>query len=173
MTLLDALKAMQQFLKENVAEKILLQKEPEQGAVSDPSQSNSYVHPSVTIIRMPHENFDPTGYRVPFLAVCMDTDVDDDDGHTADFRIVAGVYGGGNYDGDTDPEGIPDNKGYIDLINLLEKVKISIASASILGGMCVVRKPFSIKFYDDDTWPYWYGYLSFTAEMPAVPVGIE
>lgn len=169
MTARDTLDALQSFLKEKVAGKILLQREPEQGEESAPKEPDSYVHPSVPIIRLPHQNFNPDGYRVPFLAVCFDSDDDGDDEHTMDIRLVAGTYGGGNYDGDTDPEGIPDNLGYLDLINLMEKAKQELIAEGIIGGACRVCKPVSMKPYDEDTWPYWYGNITFTVSLPITP----
>ena len=82
MTARDTLDALQVFLKEKVADQILLQKEPEEGEESAPTEPNSYVHPLVPIIRLPHQNFNPAGFQVPFLAVCFDSDDDGDDEHT-------------------------------------------------------------------------------------------
>lgn len=169
MTARDTLDALQAFLKERVAEHILLQREPMQGEESAPTEPDSYVHPSVPIIRLPHQNFNPDGFQVPFLAVCFDSDDDGDDEHTMDIRLVAGIYGGGNYEGDADPDGIPDNKGYLDLINLMEKAKLELLSEGIIGGACRVCKPVSMKPYDEDTWPYWYGNITFPVSIPITP----
>lgn len=171
MTARDTLDALQAYLKEKVADQILLQRELEQGEESAPRKKDSYVHPTVPIIRLPHQNFNPEGFQVPFLAVCFDSDDDGEDEHTMDIRLVAGVYGGGNYEGDIDPDGIPDNKGYLDLINLMEKAKLELLSAGIIGGACRVYKPVSMKIYDteEDTWPYWYGNITFAVSLPITP----
>lgn len=167
MTALDALNALQEFLKTNVAEKIKLQKEPGQDELPDPTKEKSYVHPSVPLIHMAHKNFDPAGYRVPFLSVMFDSDDDDDGDRTMSIRLVGGVYGGGNYAGDIDPEGIPDNQGYLDLLNLLEKAKTALLRETVIGGASTVRKPVRMQMYDDaDTWPYWYGSLTFDVALP-------
>ncbi|BAK99710.1 hypothetical protein OBV_25120 [Oscillibacter valericigenes Sjm18-20] len=169
MTARDTLDALQAYLKEKVADQILLQREPEQGEESAPREKDSYVHPTVPIIRLPHQNFNPAGFQVPFLAVCFDSDDDGEDEHTMDIRLVAGVYGGGNYEGDIDPDGIPDNKGYLDLINLMEKAKLELLSAGIIGGACRVYKPVSMKIYDEDTWPCWFGNVTFAVSLPITP----
>lgn len=162
MTILDSLEAIRVFLEENVAQNILLQKEE----TEDPTQEKTYVHPSVGVCYFPHKNFEPHKFRIPCILIMLDEDTDRDTGDTTAVRLVFGTYGGGNYD--CQDAGIPDNQGYIDLLNLMEQIKQALMSQTILGGQCSISKPYVIGIYDTKvTWPYWYGYSTFSAEKVA------
>lgn len=166
MTILDSLQAIRSFLDSNVAQKILMQNEN----AEDPSAEGTYVHPTVDVCYFPHRNFEPRQFRVPCILVMLDEDDDRDDGSTTAIRLVFGAYGGGNYEGAV--TGIPDNRGYIDLLNLMEKAKEALLSEGIIIGQCSISRPYKIGMYDTQvTWPYWYGYSIFSAERAdSVPV---
>jgi len=161
MTALDALKALKKFISDYVASKTLLQQEDSEPPV--------YVNPYVEMIYLPHKNFSPQDFQVPFILVGLDDAIDDTLQHELNIRITFATYGGGQY---TDENGLkvnmPDSKGYIDLINIIERTKLELITAGIINGAGAVLKPFRYGVYDTEmVYPYWYGYLSFTLDIPA------
>lgn len=157
MTALDALISLRDFLKNEVAPTILLQKEH-----SNPAE---YVHPYVSIISLPHKNFMPVNFQVPYILVGLENGDDDTQENSLRIRISCATYGG-----DLDfqeKNNIPDEKGYIDLLNLIERIKSKLIDKAIIGGDCVVEKPITYGIYDEQiTYPYWYGYLQFGVQIP-------
>ncbi len=155
MTALMALKELKKFLENEVAKKIKLQKE----------DSNEFVNPTVELMYLPHNNFLPQDFQVPYIFVSLDSGTDGADGNAVDVRLTFATYGGGYYK-DTN---IPDAKGYIDLINLLELCKNQLIENYIIGEKLTLDMPMKYGTYDTEvTWPYWYGYLSFSIDIPSI-----
>lgn len=158
MTALEALQALKKYLEEEVAPSILLQKE-----YSDPPE---FVHPYVSIITLPHKNFVPANFQVPHILIGLVQGDDDTDENTLQIRIACATYGGSV--GFQEENNIPDEKGYIDLLTLIERIKLKLVEDTIIGGACVVDKPMQYGIYDEQiTYPYWYGYLQFPAQIAA------
>lgn len=159
MTALDALRSIKSFIEREVASKIELQKE-----LSDPPE---YVNPYVSIITLPHKNFMPVNFQVPHILIGVENGTDDTEEHILRVRISCATYGG-----DVDfqeQNNIPDEKGYIDLLTLLERIKLKLIDATIIEESCVVERPVTYGIYDEQlTYPYWYGYLQFEVQIPIV-----
>lgn len=154
MTIMDALKDLRSYLKGLVKElDIKLQQE---GA-------ETFVEPYVEICYFPHKNFTPGGFQVPGILISMDRDEDNANDQQLDVRLICSTYGGGYY-----PESqIPDAKGYEDLINMMERIKIELVNQRTIG-RCTINKPVEIGIYDTVlSWPYWYGYMEFSVQIPA------
>lgn len=162
MTTLDALNALKKFITEKIASEMLLQKEG--------THPPEYVHPYVELLTLPHKNFTPArDFQVPLIMISLDSAKDDAFENELQIRITFGVYGGGFYKDDNGAEtNIPDGKGYIDLINLIERTKLALAAAGVIEGAGTITRPFSFGTYDTEiVYPYWYGYLSFGMSIPA------
>lgn len=161
MTPLDFLESLKTFLAENVAAKITLQSEG-----SDPIE---YVNPYVEIVYLPHKNFTPYSFQVPYMMVSLDEGADEAQEHQVDIRINCATYGGGFYlDEDGEPTKIPDAQGYKDLLNLMEFIRQALLNSPIIGGKGRVLKPVTYGMYDTElVWPYWYGHLSFSVSLLA------
>lgn len=159
MTALDALKAIKSFIEKEIASEIELQKEQ-----ADPPE---YVNPYVSIITLPHKNFMPVNFQVPHILIGVENGTDDTSEHVLRIRIACATYGG-----DVDfqeQNNIPDEKGYLDLLTLLERIKAKLISEAIIEGDCVVVKPITYGIYDEQlTYPYWYGYLQFAVQIQIV-----
>lgn len=159
MTLLDALKDIKSFVKDQIdLQKILLQAENGEG----------YVKPYVEICFFPHKNFTPGAFQSPGILVSVDNATDDAKDHTATVRLLCSTFGGGYYkDSDGLQTDIPDGSGYLDLINLMERLETALAAEAAVG-RCTVRKPIELGIYDTEpSWPYWYGFLQFYIDLPA------
>lgn len=159
MTTIEALKSLKAFLEKEVAEGIELQKE-----LSDPVE---YVHPYVSIITLPHKNFMPVNFQVPHILIGLINGDDKTDEHALQIRIACATYGGDV--AFQNENNIPDEKGYLDLLTLLERIKLKLINSTIIEGDCIVEKPITYGIYDEQlTYPYWYGYLQFTLQIPIV-----
>lgn len=164
MTALDALKSLKLFIENEVANTIELQKEG-----SNPVE---YVHPYVSIITLPHKNFMPVNFQVPHILIGVENGTEDTDENKLQIRIACATYGGSvTFQAQNN---IPDEKGYIDLLNLIERIKLKLIDKTIIEGDCVVEKPITYGIYGEEfTYPYWYGYLQFAVQIPLVQAKLE
>ncbi|QNU67261.1 hypothetical protein EHE19_001575 [Ruminiclostridium herbifermentans] len=154
MVTLDFLKGLKEFLQTEVANKIQLQKEE-----TNPIE---YVNPYVEICYLPHKNFAPYDFQVPLLLITLDDGSDGADKHELSIRLILATYGGGFYE-DTK---IPDAKGYIDLINFIEFTRQALINKSVINELGTVQRPVNYGIYDTELiYPYWYGYITFTASI--------
>jgi hypothetical protein len=86
-----------------------------------------------------------------------------DSEHTIMIRMVCTVYGG---DTDFGEPNLPDETGYFDLLNLIEKIKSKLIQKAVLDEG-TVDKDFLYGIYDEQiTYPYWYGYIQFPMQIP-------
>lgn len=155
MTTQDALDDLQAFLEKAVQEMGMKYQREE----IDPPK---YVTPYVAQCYWPHKNFIPGGFQTPGILIALDTAEDTGQENTVAIRLLCTTYGGGYYEG----TGIPDSKGYIDLINLMERLKVALITQWTLG-RSALNKPVQMGMYDAElAWPYWYGYLSFDLQIP-------
>lgn len=158
------LQALKIFIEEKVASKITLLKER--------SVPEEYVNPFVGIITLPHKNFMPVNFQVPHILIGLEKGTNNmDKNHTINIRIQCATYGG-EYQFEEDAN-IPDEKGYLDLLNLLERVMHELLQATVIGN-CTIDTEFDYGIYDDEmTYPYWYGYIRFSIEIPIINRQIE
>lgn len=152
MTIIDTLKAIQKFLEDDVASDMKFQKE---------GNPEEYVNPYVGIMSLPHKNFMPVDFQVPYIIVGLANGIDDTDESTLTIRITCATYGGEIVDG------IPDTTGYIDLLNLIDRIKLKLIERSVINGAGTVHKSINFGVYNEQlTYPYWYGYLEFDIQTP-------
>lgn len=155
MTALECLKALKEFIKKNVADEMMLLKE---------NTEDEYVHPNVSLMTLPHKNFVPVDFTVPYILIGLDVGVDDGDENQINIRVLCATYSSGFYDGETK---LPDETGYIDLLNLLEKTKLELVENAVIDGMGSLSKPVNYGIYSEQiTYPYSYGYLNFPVQLP-------
>lgn len=159
MTAVDALKMLQAFVKKEVANTIFLRKE----GLS--TEEPEYVHPYVALISLPHKNFMPVNFQVPYILIGIAGDNDDADEHILNIRMQFATFGGDIQFKEN--ANIPDSGGYIDLLNLIERTKEKLINAAVINGGGVVNKPLTSGIYDEQlSYPYWYGYLTFNMQIP-------
>jgi len=159
MNSVDTLTTIKDFIQKKIIEKnILMQLEETQNGPQ-------YVNPYVEVCSLPHKNFLPQGFQVPFIVVMLDDEDDNGNENVYSIRLVFGAYGGGYYkDSNGSMTTVPDAKGYIDLLNLMDIVKQWLVTSSIINNKTVISKPYKKGMYNDEnTWPYWYGYSTFSA----------
>lgn len=156
MTAYESLIALKKELEE-VAGGILLQREK-----SNPPE---YVNPYVTIISLPHKNFMPVNFQVPHILIGLSDANENDEENRLSIRIQCATYGGDvNFQYDNI---IPDEKGYLDLINLIERIKIRLTDKAVIEKAGMIEKSYQYGVYNEEiTYPYWYGYLQFDLQIP-------
>ena len=168
MTTLDVLIKLTEYTKDSIAPSILMRKEPKlTGDVMEAGeQVEEYVNPYVTYGTVPHKNFQPLDFQTPCIVWTFDEMEDNGDyakGRTVNVRAYVSAYSSEIY-----AEGkLPDNKAFIDLVNLLEKMYIELAKKRNIKGVGI-QSPVSYGIYDGAFYPYAYGWVSFTAEIPRV-----
>ena len=156
MTTVDALKGLKNFLEKEVASSIKLQKED--------SVPPEYVNPYVAIIALPHKNFVPTNFQVPNICIGLNEGGEDYDEHTISVRLQFATYGGDTEFGN---EMLPDETGYLDLLNVIERTKQKLTQVAVIPEAGLVEKSFKYGIYNEElTYPYWYGYLEIKMQLP-------
>ena len=173
MTAVDNLKGLRDFVEKEVANTFRLRKE----ALS--TEEPEFVHPYVALISLPHKNFMPVDFQVPYILIGMVNDNDAADEHTLSIRMQFATFGGEVMFNDWAvriPTGIPqeamaakipDSSGYIDLLNLMERTKERLINHPVIKGGGIAVKPFTSGIYDEQvTYPYWYGYMTFDLQIP-------
>lgn len=155
MTTQTALDDLQKFLEQTVLDLDMKYQQEE----TDPPL---YVTPYVAQCYLPHKNFSPVDFQAPGILIALDTTEDTGRENVVDVRLVCMTYGGGNYE----ETGIPDAKGYKDLLSMMERLKTALITRQAIG-RGGLRKPVEMGMYDSDmAWPFWYGYLKFSLDIP-------
>lgn len=173
MTPFEALKRLTDFTKEHIAPLLLMRKEPTtrnnditKMPVDEFGNMPEYVHPTVTYGTMPHKNFVPYDFAVPLIMWTFDEVEDEGDAsdkRTVAFRAYVAAYSSEIYEDEQSK--LPDNKAFIDLINALEKIYQELSRRHIINGVGR-EKQISYGVYDGLFYPYAYGWVTFTAELP-------
>lgn len=173
MTPFEALKRVTDFTRENIAPLLLMRKEPPtrnnditKMPVDTLGEFPEYVQPTVTYGSMPHKNFVPYDFCVPLIMWTFDEmndDGDNTDKRTVNFRAYVAAYSSEVYEDEKTK--LPDNKAFIDLINALEKIYQELSRRHIINGVGR-EKSVSYGIYDGLFYPYAYGWVTFTAELP-------
>lgn len=173
MTPKEALERVTDFTKEYIAPLLLMRKEPTtrnnditKMPVDESGNLPEYIHPTVTYGTMPHKNFVPYDFCVPLILWTFDEvgdEGDSTDQRTVNFRACVAAYSSDTYADENTK--LPDNKAFIDLVNALEKIYQELSRRHIINGVGR-EKPVAYGIYDGLFYPYAYGWVTFTAELP-------
>ena len=100
-------------------------------------------------------------HNVPCLYVCADeaSDESDNEPMTINIRIVAVCWNPGTFTEELERK--IDGVGYYDLINLLERAKQYIKTNRSFCDKAVLNGGVRLSVYEEQPYPYWYGWLSF------------
>lgn len=152
------LEALQKFLQENVSVKIKLQK-PIKSDVTTYELINPSVHIGWIPPKLP-EGMNPEDEvpDIPCIIVGMDDGNDDGQDAELNIRISFVAYHPGEYE---NSKFTPSFKGYQDIINLMELTREELAKSGVIEGVTTVQRPFKWGMYQDQPYPYWYGWLTF------------
>lgn len=171
MTPLDVLNKVKSFTEEHIAPFLLMRKEPKKTGdiMTKPSDTETpeFVHPAVEIGTIPHKNFQPLEFQCPMILWTFDETTDAgtyDEGRIVRLRANVSAYTSGLYKENTL---LPDNRAFIDLVNVLEKIYQEITKKNVINGVGIM-KPITYGIYDGVFYPYAYGYLTLTAEITRI-----
>lgn len=157
MTVVEALNALKEFVAAETSDIFLRKEAP---STAEPE----YVNPYVALMTLPHKNFMPVNFQVPHILIGLATGKDATDEHPLSIRMQFATFGGEMQF--EEYENIPDSSGYIDLLNLMERIKNKLIKTAVINDCGVVNKPITYGIYDEQlTYPYWYGYITFDLQI--------
>lgn len=93
--------------------------------------------------------------RWPFIIIVWGSSEDNDEGRAANINFTFGC------------EGVGPN-GYMDVLHLMEHVRISFLRETWEGWPFRLTLPLDMGFYEEQADPYWMGYMSTTWEIPTI-----
>lgn len=163
-TVLDKLK---KFLQEKVSPTIELQKADDKNI-----ENYELVKPAVHVGWVPPKGYLPESMEsaIPCLVVGMDEGSDDGQSSDIKFRISAAVFSPGLHQPvDDEIKYTPDFHGYIDLLNLIDRTKAELIKYQIIEGSFTLQGPVKWGMYQEQPYPYWYGWITFSATRAAYP----
>lgn len=154
--------AIKEFLQEKISPEFKLKKPSEDNIIND---NYELVNPAVYIGWVPPKNYlNEYGYDVPSLLVMEDGGEDSGQDADIDIRIGIATYDPGS-------STIPDFKGYKDLLNIIQRIRIEIVKSAVIAGITTVEKPIKWGMYEEQQYPYWHGWISF--KVRTVPLNYE
>lgn len=103
------------------------------------------------------------GYDIPCVVVGMDEGEDDGQSAKLGIRLTFGVYSPGTVN--AEGQIIPDAKGYIELLHLMTRVRVSLLSQTFINDKCEVEKPIKWGLFEEQLWPYWHGWMMFDTPL--------
>lgn len=156
MTDIVALEAIQKFLQVNVAPNIKLRK-PNDKKVTD----YKLINPSIHIGWIPPNGYLPPEIEAAIPCAIIGHDEGQNDGEESELniRLSFAIWNPGFQD--TEQNLTPSFDGYKDLLNFIEKTKQELISKRIIGGKTKVEFPVKWGMYQEQPYPYWYGYITF------------
>ena len=158
---------VKEFFENNVAKDFLLQ-------LQDTEDDPQYREPYVDLQTLPHKNFIPPdvinyngkSFQAPYILVQTYNLRTNDDIATLSVRAVFGVYASGNYETEDLTLNMPDNKAYIDLMNIIQKAMTEVNTKRKFGNAVLTDSDITADIYDLDVppYPYSYGYMEFDVQ---------
>lgn len=161
MTDVDVIKGLAIFLEKNVATKIELEKPPEKGVIIEGSYE--LVNPKVYKGWIPLKNLDEYSYSIPSIVVMLDEGIDDNNDSTLNIRLKIATYDPGETqeDGNINLNG----KGYMDLLNLMTKIRLELSQKPVIEEKVIINKPIKWSMDSQQSYPYWTANMSFTVSI--------
>ncbi|TGE36885.1 hypothetical protein E4K67_17450 [Desulfosporosinus fructosivorans] len=165
MSTIATLEVLREFLLEKVTPTIKLQK-----ANDTNIREYELVSPQVHIGWIPPKGYLTEGMEstIPCLIVGMEDGSDDGQSSDINIRISAAIFSPGLHE----PKGdrvkyTPDFQGYIDLMNLIDRTKAELLKNPIIKNSFSVQESVKWGMYQDQPYPYWYGWITFSIKKQA------
>lgn len=170
MSTITVLEVLKEFLLEKVTPSIKLQKSNDENV-----RGYELVNPQVHIGWIPPKGFLPEAMEstIPCLVVGMDDGIEDSQSSNINVRISVGVFSPGLHEPAENNEThepteneeskyTPDFQGYIDLMNLIDRTKAELIKTQIIKNAFSLQEQVKWGMYQDQPYPYWYGWISFS-----------
>lgn len=163
---LTIIKNMTRYMRDQVAAEY----DPEFGKIglpkppADNKLDTGYVlvKPAVYDMWIPPKNhLEGYGYDMPCILVMSDGGSDRDGEASVRIRIAIGTYDPGL----VTREGVvlstkPNSRGYIDLLNLLTKIRMKLSDRELTAGLFTVENGIEWGIYEEQHYPYWNAWLT-------------
>ncbi|MVB11076.1 hypothetical protein CAFE_17780 [Caprobacter fermentans] len=163
----SSLKLIQKWLSDHIAADGMQLKQSQKD-----NKIGNYVlaAPAVHIGLVPPNGVvDPAaGLRVPCLVIGAAESDSDAEETRITLQITAIVYDPGTQDGPASL--VPNFDGYLTLINLLDRVREWVMKEDGAAGCFSLEGGVKLTPYEEQPWPYWYGFLTFTVSGEPYPV---
>lgn len=164
MTPIVLLDALEEFIKDKTKDIILEVKQPKINTEDDDevsTESTPITHRAADVYQMRLPDKESETSQVPYILLQILTGKDTQElGQTTEseckVRLVFGTY---SADG---------QKGSLDVLNLLTRVRIELLESGIVGDQFILKKPLEYMVYPDSTAPYYFGEMMTTWEVPPV-----
>ncbi|MBP1926849.1 hypothetical protein J2Z76_002719 [Sedimentibacter acidaminivorans] len=161
MTIRDVLDDIKIFIENKVACEFKLEKPPVEDLIDE---EYTLVNPSVFIGWLPPKNYNEF-HEIPSIIVMGDTGEDNGEEGSIGIRLAIGTYDiGHTIKTDDELNTSINSKGYLDLINLVEKIKQEFSKNRVLDHT-TLEGPFKWGLYEEQPFPYWYAWVSFNANI--------
>jgi len=164
-TTVEILDKIRDWLNSNVCNQIKLKK-PSDNDVTHFELVNPVAYSVYYPAQKPNEDV-----GVPSISVIFEEGTDDRETYTLSIRLIFCVYSPGFHS----PEGefTPDNEGWRDLLNFMDRTKAAILRSQNLNGI-TVKTPLTqaLSFPEEQTPsldPYYFGYVTFDVDTPSYP----
>ncbi|WP_459482113.1 hypothetical protein [Clostridium saccharoperbutylacetonicum] len=169
MTDIEALNGLADFIINNIANDIKLEKPPEKGII-DKVGSYELVHPSVYKGWVPLGNLNEYEHSIPSIVVMIDEGNDDNSESSLNMRLKIATYD----PGETQENGVVNlnGKGYMDLLNLITKIRLEFAKNPIIFEKVNINKPIKWSMDSQQSYPYWTANISFTVSIAPLAFNI-
>ncbi len=168
MATVSVLNAIKDFIADKVSPGIRLQ-------MSNDNNVDEYqlLNPNVFVGWIPPKGYLPEGMEsaIPCLIVGLDSGAEDTEDGQYDIRIPVAVYSPGLHASDESGEVdyTPDLQGYIDLLNIIDRTVAALSKNLIITDAGTIQKPIKWGMYDEQPYPYWYGWITFTLVTRGYP----
>jgi len=161
-TIDQMLDAVELFIKENVVSGLKLK-----------TPKGEYVEPNVFkgVLPFKHSLPDDKKELVPCILVGMGKGRDNDDDGDINIKLTIVTFDSGFNDGESE---VQDMNGYTDLLIVIQRLRASLLGSVDVGGLGEVQRPYDFGMYEEQSYPFWYGYSMFGFEMdPIKPISSE
>jgi hypothetical protein len=164
MQAVSTLEFVKKWLESRIFENEIQEKAPRK---DDSAGSYQLATPAVHVGYIPPGSIldEHSKIRIPCLVVGTPEMTDDRENSEIHLQITVIVYDAGlqTVSGDGKQMQLsPNFDGYITLMNFLDCVKEWILREDGIPGLLTLDSAVKLKTYEEQPWPYWYGYLDFT-----------
>lgn len=147
----------------------MLKKAPENNKITDKYE---LVNPAVYIGWIPPKGFENRyGFSIPCLVVMTDSGSDDNESAEIKARIKIITYDSGLVKDDN--ELIPGLTGYKDLLNVIDRIRITLSENLIINNKVSHKKPIEWGIDEEQHYPIWSGEISFPVSILSLKPDID
>ncbi len=172
MKAVSTLESVKAWLENNIETDKIQEKAPRK---DDTTGSYQLAPPAVHVGYIPPGSIldEHSKIRIPCLVVGTPEMTDDRENSEINLQITVIVYDAGLQTVGGDGKSMqlsPNLDGYVTLLNFLDRVKEWILRENGIPDRLTLNSPVKLKTYEEQPWPYWYGFLNFTATGADNPI---